>query len=215
MKKLIAMSALLGAASIGLLSATPSSAQTVIPIIGGTLGLNMISVESFAAFPESFLNSTVLTPLGAINISAFNGTISAVTAVPDFLVPGSFILDPGSFNVTASTIIIDSGLPFFLNGTLIELPTPTTFVFTGTTTAGTNTNTPTTINATFSTTQFVDPLLTPIQVQVPITGGSIALLNGSTLASSNISKPEFQQEYRNDFNSSSFVGGRVLGLEDK
>ncbi|MFO0194324.1 MAG: hypothetical protein ACK53P_09880 [Pseudanabaena sp.] len=207
MKKLIAMSALLGAASIGLLSATPSSAQTVIPIIGGTLGLNMISVESFAAFPESFLNSTVLTPLGAINISAFNGTISAVTAVP-FLVPGSF-------NVTASTIIYDSGLDVFLNGTLIELPTPTTFVFTGTTTAGTNTNTPTTINATFSTTQFVDPLLTPIQVQVPITGGSIALLNGSTLASSNISKPEFQQEYRNDFNSSSFVGGRVLGLEDK
>ncbi|MFN4969216.1 MAG: hypothetical protein ACK5HI_18210 [Pseudanabaena sp.] len=205
MKKLIAMSALLGAASIGLLSATPSSAQTVIPIIGGTLGLNMISVESFAAFPESFLNSTVLTPLGAINISAFNGTISAVTAVP-FLVPGSF-------NVTASTIIYDSGLDVFLNGTLIELPTPTTFVFTGTTTAGTNTNTPTTINATFSTTQFVDP--TPIQVQVPITGGSIALLNGSTLASSNISKPEFQQEYRNDFNSSSFVGGRVLGLEDK
>lgn len=207
MKKLIAMSALLGAASIGLLSATPSSAQTVIPIIGGTLGLNIIPIESFAAFPESFLNSTVLTPLGAINISAFNGTISAVTAVP-FLVPGSF-------NVTASTIIYDSGLPFFLNGTLIELPTPTTFVFTGTTTAGTNTNTPTTINATFSTTQFVDPLLTPIQVQVPITGGSIALLNGSTLASSNISKPEFQQEYRNDFNSSSFVGGRVLGLEDK
>ncbi|MFN4980355.1 MAG: hypothetical protein ACK5H8_11515 [Pseudanabaena sp.] len=207
MKKLIAMSALLGAASIGLLSATPSSAQTVIPIIGGTLGLNMISVESFAAFPESFLNSTVLTPLGAINISAFNGTISAVTAVP-FLVPGSF-------NVTASTIIIDSGLPFFLNGTCFCFPTPTTFVFTGTTTAGTNTNTPTTINATFSTTQFVDPLLTPIQVQVPITGGSIALLNDSTLASSNISKPEFQQEYRNDFNSSSFVGGRVLGLEDK
>lgn len=213
MKKLIAMSALLGAASIGLLSATPSSAQTVIPIIGGTLGLNIIPIESFAAFPESFLNSTVLTPLGAINISAFNGTISAVTAVPDFLVPGSFILDPGSFNVTASTIIYDSGLDVFLNGTLIELPTPTTFVFTGTTTAGTNTNTPTTINATFSTTQFVDP--TPIQVQVPITGGSIALLNGSTLASSNISKPEFQQEYRNDFNSSSFVGGRVLGLEDK
>jgi hypothetical protein len=207
MKKLIAMSALLGAASIGLLSATPSSAQTVIPIIGGTLGLNIIPIESFAAFPESFLNSTVLTPLGAINISAFNGTISAVTAVP-FLVPGSF-------NVTASTIIYDSGLDVFLNGTLIELPTPTTFVFTGTTTAGTNTNTPTTINATFSTTQFVDPLLTPIQVQVPITGGSIALLNGSTLASSNISKPEFQQEYRNDFNSSSFVGGRVLGLEDK
>lgn len=205
MKKLIAMSALLGAASIGLLSATPSSAQTVIPIIGGTLGLNIIPIESFAAFPESFLNSTVLTPLGAINISAFNGTISAVTAVP-FLVPGSF-------NVTASTIIIDSGLPFFLNGTCFCFPTPTTFVFTGTTTAGTNTNTPTTINATFSTTQFVDP--TPIQVQVPITGGSIALLNGSTLASSNISKPEFQQEYRNDFNSSSFVGGRVLGLEDK
>lgn len=202
MKKLIAMSALLGAASIGLLSATPSSAQTVIPIIGGTLGLNIIPIESFAAFPESFLNSTVLTPLGAINISAFNGTISAVTA-----------LDPGSFNVTASTIIYDSGLPFFLNGTCFCFPTPTTFVFTGTTTAGTNTNTPTTINATFSTTQFVDP--TPIQVQVPITGGSIALLNGSTLASSNISKPEFQQEYRNDFNSSSFVGGRVLGLEDK
>lgn len=207
MKKLIAMSALLGAASIGLLSATPSSAQTVIPIIGGTLGLNIIPEDPIAAFPESFLNSTVLTPLGAVNISAFNGTISAVTAFP-FLVPV-----PGSFNVTASTIIYDSGFPFFLNGTCSCLPTPTTFVFTGTTTAGTNTNTPTTINATFSTTQFVDP--TPIQVQVPITGGSIALLNDSTLASSNISKPEFQQEYRNDFNSSSFVGGRVLGLEDK
>ncbi|WP_286394778.1 hypothetical protein [Pseudanabaena mucicola] len=208
MKKLIAMSALLGAASIGLLSATPSSAQTVIPIIGGTLGLNIIPDEPIAAFPKSFLNSTVLTPLGAVNISAFNGTISAVTAVPDFLVPGS-----GSFNVTASTIIYDSGLPVFFNGTCFCFPTPTTFVFTGTTTAGTNTNTPTTINATFSTTQFVDP--TPIQVQVPITDGSIALLNDSTLASSNISKPEFQQEYRNDFNSSSFVGGRVLGLEDK
>ncbi len=210
MKKLIAMSALLGAASIGLLSATPSSAQTVIPIIGGTLGLNIIPIESFAAFPESFLNSTVLTPLGAVNISAFNGTISAVTAID----LGVLWLLPGSFNVTASTIINDSGLPVFLNGTCFCFPTPTTFVFTGTTTAGTNTNTPTTINATFSTTQFVvDP--TPIQVQVPITGGSIALLNGSTLASSNISKPEFQQEYRNDFNSSSFVGGRVLGLEDK
>jgi len=208
MKKLIAMSALLGAASIGLLSATPSSAQTVIPIIGGTLGLNIIPDDPIAAFPESFLNSTVLTPLGAVNISAFNGTISAVTAVPAFLGPGS-----GSFNVTASTIIYDSGLPVFLNGTCFCFPTPTTFVFTGTTTAGTNTNTPTTINATFSTTQFVDP--TPIQVQVPITDGSIALLNDSTLASSNISKPEFQQEYRNDFNSSSFVGGRVLGLEDK
>ena len=211
MKKLIAMSALLGAASIGLLSATPSSAQTVIPIIGGTLGLNIIPDEPIAAFPKSFLNSTVLTPLGAVNISAFNGTISAVTAVPDFLLLGSF-------NVTASTIIYDSGLPVFLNGTSCfcfdtSTPLPTTFVFTGTTTAGTNTNTPTTINATFSTTQFVDP--TPIQVQVPITGGSIALLNSSTLASSNISKPEFQQEYRNDFNSSSFVGGRVLGLEDK
>ena len=208
MKKLIAMSALLGAASIGLLSATPSSAQTVIPIIGGTLGLNITPTFYNSALPTSFLNTTVLTPLGAVNISAFNGTISAVTALPDFLGPGS-----GSFNVTASTIIYDSGFPVFLNGTLIELPTPTTFVFTGTTTAGTNTNTPTTINATFSTTQFVDP--TPIQVQVPITGGSIALLNSSTLASSNISKPEFQQEYRNDFNSSSFVGGRVLGLEDK
>ncbi len=211
MKKLIAMSALLGAASIGLLSATPSSAQTVIPIIGGTLGLNIIPIESFAAFPESFLNSTVLTPLGAVNISAFNGTISAVTAVPAFLGPGS-----GSFNVTASTVTNTGGLPVFFNGTSCAFcfpTTPTTFVFTGTTTAGTNTNTPTTINATFSTTQFVDP--TPIQVQVPITGGSIALLNGSTLASSNISKPEFQQEYRNDFNSSSFVGGRVLGLEDK
>ena len=213
MKKLIAMSALLGAASIGLLSATPSSAQTVIPIIGGTLGLNITPTFVNSALPTSFLNTTVLTPLGAVNISAFNGTISAVTAVPDFLVPGS-----GSFNVTASTIIYDSGLPVFLNGTSCfcfdtSTPLPTTFVFTGTTTAGTNTNTPTTINATFSTTQFVDP--TPIQVQVPITDGSIALLNDSTLASSNISKPEFQQEYRNDFNSSSFVGGRVLGLEDK
>jgi len=208
MKKLIAMSALLGAASIGVLSVAPSYAQNVVPIIGGTLGLNITPTFYNSALPTSFLNTTVLTPLGAVNISAFNGTISAVTALPDFLGPGS-----GSFNVTASTIIYDSGFPVFLNGTLIELPTPTTFVFTGTTTAGTNTNTPTTINATFSTTQFVDP--TPIQVQVPITGGSIALLNSSTLASSNISKPEFQQEYRNDFNSSSFVGGRVLGLEDK
>jgi len=208
MKKLIAMSALLGAASIGVLSVAPSYAQNVVPIIGGTLGLNITPTFYNSALPTSFLNTTVLTPLGAVNISAFNGSISATT-------PSTSV---GSFNVTASTVTNTGGDSDFYNGTTGPFPfgsstTLTTFVFTGTTTAGTNTNTPTTINATFSTTQFVDP--TPIQVQVPITGGSIALLNSSTLASSNISKPEFQQEYRNDFNSSSFVGGRVLGLEDK
>ena len=169
MKKLVALSVCLSASTI-LLAASPSFSQTVtVPITGTNIGLNITPTSANSAIPRSFIvNATLLTPLGAVSISAFNGSISANTPS----------IGAGLFNVTASTITNTGGNPNFYNDTNGSVLT--TFVFTGTTNGtapfvpnNAFTNAPTTINATFSTAQFVNP--TPIQVNVPSTGGSITL----------------------------------------
>jgi hypothetical protein len=41
------------------------------------------------------------------------------------------------------------------------------------------------------------------------------LISNSTLIYSDLQEPEYRQEYKEDFSTSSFRGGRILGLEDK
>ena len=227
MKKLILMSGLLGVASATILSVAPISAQSV-PIIGGSLGLNLSSgINSDNVNIVSFTvnATTVLTPLGAVNISVFNGSISSSTNN----------VGPGSYTVAGSAITFVSGFSKFVTGNGF-LPA-TTFVFTGTTNGTAMntsfTNAPTTINAT-------TPLLPvnsggnvnppPAQIQTPITGGSITLpvppvsgdflsigsnlqIANSTLPSSDKSNPEYRQEYNNGFSSPS--SSRILPLDIK
>ena len=239
MKKLVALSVCLSASTI-LLAASPSFSQTVtVPITGTTIGLNVNLVNFSVAYPNSFIvNTTLLTPLGAVSVSEFNGSIS--TTAP--LIPS------GLFNVVASQIsfVSGSGTDVFLNG--YQGGPLTTFIFVGTTNGtapfvpnNAFTNAPTTINATFSTSEFEDD--SPLVVNVPITGGSITLpappppvvvvppvvtctdcftvspdlrISNSTFLSPASQQPEYSQEYsRNNFSTSSFDGGRVLGLENK
>ena len=237
MKKLVALSVCLSASTI-LLAASPSFSQTVtVPITGTTIGLNVNGLSAVEAGPISFIvNTTLLTPLGAVSVSEFNGSISTTT-------PGQ---TSGLFNVVASQIsfVRGSGFDVFLNGKGSPL---TTFIFVGTTNGtapfvpnNAFTNAPTTINATFYTAGFTSR--GPAQVNVPITGGSITLpapppvvvvtpvvtctdclnvipdlrISNSTFLSPASQQPEYSQEYsRNNFSTSSFDGGRVLGLENK
>ena len=224
MKKLILMSGLLGVASATILSVAPISAQSV-PIIGGSLGLNLSSgINSDNVNIVSFTvnATTVLTPLGAVKISEFNGSISSST----------LIVGPGSFNVAASTITNTTGFSQFVTGSAGLAAT--TFVFTGTTNGTAMntsfTNAPTTINATtpslpVNSSGTVNP--PPAQIQTPITGGSITLtlssdflpvtsnlqIANSTLPSSDKSNPEYRQEYNNGFSSPS--SSRILPLDIK
>jgi hypothetical protein len=204
MKKLIAMSVLLGAVSIPMLAA-PSSAQTMIPIIGGNLGLKVNNGGLPA--PIEMRASTFLTPLGTVSINQFNG-IAQNTTFPAF----------GNRPVNANII---SGyfnfLPFenfrFIGTTNGSVAFSPTFNFN---------NAPTVINAS----NISAPAGISI-INVPITSGSITLtlpvlqisnslsIAYSTLPSTDKKETEYQQEYRNDFHSSSFEGGRILGLEDK
>ena len=238
MKKLVALSVCLSASTI-LLAASPSFSQTVtVPITGTTIGLDVTLLNSNGADPNSFIvNTTLLTPLGAVSVSEFNGSIS--TTAP--LIPS------GLFNVVASQISFVSGvsgseLDVFVNGKGSPL---TTFIFVGTTNGtapfvpnNAFTNAPTTIKATFDTAAFAGIFPAPAQVNVPITGGSITLpapppvvvvtctdclnvipdlrISNSTFLSPASQQPEYSQEYsRNNFSTSSFDGGRVLGLENK
>ena len=233
MKKLVALSVCLSASTI-LLAASPSFSQTVtVPITGTTIGLDVTLLNSNGADPNSFIvNTTLLTPLGAVSVSEFNGSISTTT-------PGQ---PSGLFNVVASQISHVDGLDVFVNGKGSPL---TTFIFVGTTNGtapfvpnNAFTNAPTTIKATFDTAAFAGIFPAPAQVNVPITGGSITLpapppvvvvtctdclnvipdlrISNSTFLSPASQQPEYRQEYsRNNFSTSSFDGGRVLGLENK
>jgi len=252
MKKIIALSALFGTSTI--LFASPNFAQTVtVPIIGGNIGINGQIASPVGFAPISFAPSitTVLTPIGTVSISSFDGNISANSQFGN-----------GSFQVVNSAIINPIDYPLFINGSEPGF-VPTTFVFTGITNGtapapyGAFTNAPTTINSTFSTTIFGPSA--PIQVSVPITGGSITLpapvipapvipvpvipvpvipapvipapvtctgclivrpqdllIANSTLQYSGFYKPEYPQEYKNDFSRSCFDRDRITGgLEDK
>jgi hypothetical protein len=237
MKKIIALSALFGTSTI--LFASPNFAQTVtVPIIGGNIGINGQITSPVGFAPISFAPSitTVLTPIGTVSISSFDGNISANSQFGN-----------GSFQVVNSAIINPIDYPLFINGSEPGF-VPTTFVFTGITNGtapapyGAFTNAPTTINSTFSITIFGPSA--PIQVSVPITSGSITLpapvipapvipapvtctgclivrpqdliIANSTLQYSGFYKPEYPQEYKNDFSRSCFDRDRITGgLEDK
>ena len=232
MKKIIALSVLLSAASAGLLSAAPSFAQTVtVPITGGQLNVEYNGL----VFLENFTSSTVLTPLGAVSISStgFNGTITSTTIYGNqnsAVTSSNFFLFDFGFNDGAT-----STLQF--NGTT-----------TGTGPTGAFTNSPTTINSTFVRDNFHPGFSRGFSGgffgATNVTGGSITLpapvipapvipapvsctgclivrpqdllISNSTLQYSEFNKPEYRQEYRNDFSRSSFDRDRILGgLEDK
>ena len=225
MKKLVALSVCFSASTI-LFAASPSFSQTVtVPITGTNIGLRVNITNSANAIPASFLNTTLLTPLGAVSVSAFNGSITSVNNPTN----------PGSFTVAGSVITNVSGFSKFKNGT--SSTTVTTFSFIGTTNGtapfvpnSAFTNAPTTINASFSTTAFPNSAQ-PVEVQVPITSGSTITLPvppvsgdflsigsnlqiaNSTLPSSVKINPEYRQEYNNGFSSPS--SSRILPLDIK
>lgn len=218
MKKVVALFALLAAASGSILVADVTFAQT-IPILGGQLALTVDSnFGSQLAVPTTLNPTTVLTPLGSISITGFNGTIVNNT-------------NPTTLTVNSSVVLGSSGLVQAQYYTIGD-----TISFQGTTdgTIGFRNNAaftiaPTVINANFDPQGFIAPGL--VNRSVTITGGSITLpitctgclivrqdtlISNSTFLSPASQQPEYRQEYsRNNFSTSSFDGGRVLGLENK
>jgi len=61
----------------------------------------------------------------------------------------------------------------------------------------------------------VTPPPTPITCTSCLIVRPDLLISYSTLQYSPLDKPEYSQEYRNDFSTSSFEGGRILGLKDE
>lgn len=230
MKKFVALSALLAAASGSILVADVTFAQT-IPILSGQLALTVDSQTGpTLAAPTNLNPTTVLTPLGSISITGFNGTIVNNT-------------NPSTLTVNSSVVL--AGTDYTIGDTIS---------FQGTTdgTVGFRNNAaftiaPTVINANFDPPQFTGP--GSVDISVTITGGSITLpepppvvvvtpvetvvtpvetctdclnvipdlrISNSTFLSPASQQPEYSQEYsRNNFSTSSFDGGRVLGLENK
>ena len=140
---------------------------TVTEITGTNIGLRVSPTSSTICIPVSFLITTLLTRLGAVSVSKFNGIISSTNN------PGG----PGSFTVAESAITNVSGFSKLINGQ--SSTTASTFTFTGTI-DGTApfipnnafANAPITIDVTFSTSLFTNPQQ-QVDVQVPITSGSI------------------------------------------
>jgi len=98
MKKVVALFALLAAASGSILVADVTFAQT-IPILGGQLALTvepLITSPSQRAVPTTLNPTTVLTPLGAISITGFNGTIVNNT-------------NPSTLTVNSSVVLVVAG----------------------------------------------------------------------------------------------------------
>jgi hypothetical protein len=228
MKKFVALSALLAAASGSILVADVTFAQT-ISILSGQLALTVDSqIGPTSAAPTNLNPTTVLTPLGAISITGFNGTIVNNT-------------NPSTLTVNSSVVL--AGTDYTIGDTIS---------FQGTTdgTVGFRNNAaftiaPTVINANFDPQEFTGP--GSVNISVTITGGSITLpepppvvvvtpvvvskvetctdcftvspdlrISNSTFLSPASQQPEYSQEYsRNNFSTSSFDGGRVLGLENK
>ncbi len=237
MKKIIALSVLLGTAIAGALSPTASFAQTV-NIISGTLN----TINANPGYPTSLTTSTFLTTLGIVNVNSngFNGTLTnTITA---------FGIDSAPIT---SSVVGTATSPFFGQNpglSVLWADNSNFLVFTGTTDGtspnGAFTNAPTTINADLPTVIGFQPTYA-----FRITGGSITfpappppvvvvpppvvvvpppvtctdclivrpdlLISNSTLLSLDSQEPEYRQEYKNDFSASSFAGGRILGLEDK
>ena len=230
MKKLVALSFLLSATST-LLAANPSFAQTV-SIISGTLN----TVNANPGYITRLTSSTFLTPIGAVSINSngFNGNLTNTISNSSLSSSASVI---GSVLGTPTPVGFNFGAGMFVLWTNNR----NFFVFTGTTNGtspnGAFTNASTTINADLPTVGRAQPTYA-----LRITGGSITLpappppvvvvpppvtctdclivrpdlrIANSTFLSPDSQEPEYRQEYRNNFSTSSFEGGRILGLENK
>ncbi|WP_434687431.1 hypothetical protein [Pseudanabaena minima] len=237
MKKFVTLSVLLSAVSTGMLSAAPSSAQTV-PIISGTVNLNLDNGSTIL----NLSSSTVLTPIGSVSIDAdgFNGDLTNSSISITDAVTSSV---PSNVSNVGNNLLID----WYYGG-----PNPLIFVGTtnGTGPNGTFTNAPTTINFSADITEstavagifpapvsggsitlpappppvvVVPPVVVPPVVVPPVVTCTDCLnvipdlrISNSTFLSPASQQPEYSQEYsRNNFSTSSFDGGRVLGLENK
>ncbi|MCX5961594.1 MAG: hypothetical protein NT070_00170 [Cyanobacteria bacterium] len=242
MKKVIALSLLSGAATATLLAALPSpsySQNTVLPIIiGGNLGINPGNPGNLSTFIDltSFTNTTILTPLGLVNMSTLNGTANFNDNTTN---SRSLVV-----NVVSSNLFYASGHgPGNNVGGHLHSGDEYQVVFTGTSNGsvqfgsnGSFTNTPTTINATIPNTQ---AYALPASINIVITGGSIELptvlltapapvgtdslnvISDLRISNSTLLSPDSQQPIRssgisgNNFSTSSFDGGRILTLENK
>jgi hypothetical protein len=226
MKKFVALSALLAAASGSILVADVTFAQT-ISILSGQLALTVKNNPAFVAaptlaIPTNLNPTTVLTPLGAISITGFNGTIVNNTNPSTLTVNSSVVLAVAAYTIgdTISFQGTTDGTVGFRNNAAFTIA-------------------PTVINANFDPPQFTVTGPGSVDISVTITGGSITLpepppvtpvetctdclnvipdlrISNSTFLSPASQQPEYSQEYsRNNFSTSSFDGGRVLGLENK
>ncbi|WP_434687434.1 hypothetical protein [Pseudanabaena minima] len=240
MKKFVTLSVLLSAVSAGMLSAAPSSAQTV-PIISGTVNLNLDSFSTIL----NLSSSTVLTPIGSVSINAdgFNGDLtSSVLSITD------------AVTSSVPSNVSNEGNNLNINWDYSSNNGPNPLIFVGTTNGtgpnGTFTNAPTTINFSAEITRstavagifpapvsggsitlpappppvvVVPPVVVPPVVVPPVVTCTDCLnvipdlrISNSTFLSPASQQPEYSQEYsRNNFSTSSFDGGRVLGLENK
>ena len=263
-----AFSLLFGAATATLITTLPApsfSQTTQLPIISGTISITGTNTNIGCTFgcafqPQSLSGATVLTSLGIVNISAFNGSVSSPKPDDAQVLAGTV----SSSNITLAQnsyqyLLSDQ---LFTGQGLIQ-----SLVFTGNTDGtaqfvpnGVFTNAPTTISASFKVGALPN-IGSVITVNIPITSGNITLpslppvippsppvipptspvvppsssvdvvtpiactdcliispnlrIANSTFLSPDLQEPEYRQEYRNDFSTSSFEGGRILGLENK
>lgn len=235
MKRLFALSFLLSATST-LLAANPSFAQTV-PIISGTLN----TVNANPGYITSLTSSTFLTSIGTVTINSdgFNGTLTNTISNDNNdssgLVTSSALGTTNPPNNSGAGMFVlwqDNRNFFVFTGTT-----------NGTSPNGAFTNASTTINADYPTAGNRLPAYTfritggsitlpapppPVVVVPPVVVPPVVTctdclnvipdlrISNSTFLSPASQQPEYSQEYsRNNFSTSSFDGGRVLGLENK
>jgi hypothetical protein len=237
MRKTIALSLALVATS-AVWNTAPSLAQ-VIPITGGTYTLNG-SRNVAGGYDVTITPSNVLSPAGVISLTAitnysYSGTraagafsISATTsnnfAFGNFPTSGTNLALTGDASgsvggnaFTAKPIVINGAIaiPSFqasTGGGVIS-----SFGFAHNIIGGSLTLSVPVVPAPVIPAPVIPAPMIP--APVTCTGCLIVrpdlLISNSTLTDSALQEPEYRQEYKEDFSTSSFRGGRVLGLEDK
>jgi hypothetical protein len=209
--------------------ALPSSAQ-VIPIISGSITINGVKNGNGGVY-ITIPSSNLLTPAGTVSLTTIaNYTYIGNDGGNNFsLTSTSFStnVNPFLFPLTSSTLTGDA------NGSLALTAFATKPIVV--TTSGAN------ASSFYSGTNSV---LTTFRFNFNVTGGSLTfpapapvipapvipapvtcdgclivrpdlLIANSTFFSPDLQEPEYRQEYKENFSTSSFRGGRILGLEDK
>jgi hypothetical protein len=232
MKKIASIFAF--AASIFAL-ALPSSAQ-VIPIIGGSITINGVR-NGNGGIDITIPSSNLLTPAGTVSLTTIaNYTYIGNNGGNNFsLTSTSFntSVNPFLFPITSSTLTGDAngdlaGTPFTTKPIVITtagigggayssslgILNNFSFDFTNRVTGGS-------LTLSVPAPVIPAPVIPAPVIPAPVTcdGCLIVrpedlLIANSTFLSPDLQKPEYRQEYRNDFSASSFRGGRILALED-